>query len=140
MSCKSLSAFALALLLAAAPAMAHDHDTSHSAATEAQEHAPHHGAVTVAAPSLEDSISKLESLVAAKKLGDTHEVIEAASTALEGIVPPASQKARFEGAAHQLQQQLNALHTATDAGDQAGSEGIIKKVRGAYKLVQATLK
>lgn len=126
---KSLVLLAVGLLLTASPAFAHG-----------DEHDGHHKAAVQAASSLEQTIQQLETMVAGKQLKATHEVIEEATSALEATTPPAAQKERFEGAARQLQTQLNALHTAADAGDQAASESAIKKVRGAYKLVQATLK
>jgi hypothetical protein len=89
---------------------------------------------------LDQTIQQLETMIASKQLKSTHDVITAATTALEAITPPAAQKERFEGAAMQLQTQLNALHTAADSGNQTLSESAMKKVRGAYKLLQATLK
>jgi hypothetical protein len=126
---KSMTLLALGLLLAAAPAFAHG-----------DAHDGHETHAAVPAGTLEEHIAKLETLVTGRQLKDTHEVIEAATSALQATVPPAAQKARFEGAARQLQQQLNALHTAADAGDQAGSERALKKVRAAYQLLKATLR
>jgi hypothetical protein len=126
---KSLSLLVLGLLLNASPAFAQGHA-----------HDGHHQSATQSTTSLEQSIQQLETMVASKQLKQTHDVIESATKTLEATTPPATQKERFEGAVRQLKTQLNALHTAADAGDQPASESAIKKVRGAYKLLQATLK
>lgn len=117
----------------------HDHK-SHSHDDQHKHGHPHQHAAAPKGMHLDDAIEQLEALIAAGQFSATHEMVEAATAALNATTPPAAQKARFEGAARQLQAQLNALHTAADAGDQAASERAAKKVRGAYTLLQASLK
>ena len=129
---KYLSLLALGLLFTASPAFAHG--------DEQDGHDSHDQTAVQSTTTLDQTIQQLETMIANKQLKATHDVITAATTALEATTPPAAQKERFEGAAKQLQTQLNALHTAADSGNQTLSESAMKKVRGAYKLLQSTLK
>jgi ABC-type Zn2+ transport system substrate-binding protein/surface adhesin len=153
---KSVSLFAAGAFLLATPAFAcEEGDQHHKQAKHthsAQDHhghnhdkqhkktKPHQHAAAPKGMQLDQAIGQLEALIAAGQFSAMHEMVEAATAALNATTPPATQKVRFEGAARQLQAQLNALHTAADAGDQAASERAAKKVRGAYTLLQATLK
>lgn len=106
---------------------------------------------TMAAMSAEEMVdavkSKLgaiEKALAAKDLKGIHQLSEDAAAAAamvrDHVTPPSDKKERFDGAAKQLVEQLQALHVAADKGDQAAAEGAFKKAQGAFKLVEANTK
>lgn len=80
----------------------------------------------------------------AKDLKAIHQLSEEAVSAAEMLrdhtTPPADKKERFDGAAKQLVEQLEALHVAADKGDQGAAESAFKKAQGALKLVEANMK
>ena len=89
-------------------------------------------------------LTAIEQALAAKDLKGIHQLSEdaAASAAMlrDHVTPPPDKKQRFDSAAKQLVEQLQAVHAAADKGDQVATESAFKKAQGAAKLVEANMK
>lgn len=89
-------------------------------------------------------LAAIEQALAAKDLKGIHQLSDDAAAAAvilrDHVTPPPDKKQRFDGAAKQLVEQLQAVHAAADNGDQAATESAFKKAQGAAKLVEANMK
>lgn len=137
MTFKALCMVAAAFIGAQQVAFAHGdekHDKSGMAAMSADQ--------MLAA--VKTKLGAIEQALAGKDLKGIHQLSEDAAAAAamlrDHVIPPPDKKQRFDSAAKQLVEQLQAVHTAADKGDQAATESAFKKAQGAAKLVEANMK